>query len=88
MVIVGASVDRFSEVIVTSSFTMSFDEKLFVFYFISLVASERRSVSDLILSCSITKIILHSICCFLSTASVLVVDLPGLLLFFQIFYHI
>ena len=39
------SVDGFSGVIVTSSFPMIFDEKLFVIYFISVVSSERRTSS-------------------------------------------
>ena len=44
----GAALDGVSEVILTSSDTMSFDENMFVNYFGTLVSSERRCASDLI----------------------------------------
>ena len=48
MVIVGYSVNEFSEVGVTSSFLMSSDEKLYVIYFIFIVSSDRFIVSEFI----------------------------------------
>ena len=42
----GYSVDEFYEVRVTSSFTVSFYENLFVIYFSTLVYYERHNVSD------------------------------------------
>ena len=47
MAISGDSEDGVSEVRTTSSFKMSFDEKLSVVYFRTLVSSERHSVSEL-----------------------------------------
>ena len=45
----GAALDRVSEVRVTKSFSMSFDENLFVSSFVTLVSSEIRTVYNLIL---------------------------------------
>ena len=56
MIIVGASVDVFSEVVETSSFTTSFDENLFIVSFSYVVSSERRSASNLILTSSFPNI--------------------------------
>ena len=48
VVIVGASVDEVAEARITSSFTMSFDENLFVVSFSIFLSAERHSVYDFI----------------------------------------
>ena len=56
MVIVGASLDGVSEVILTSLFPVIFDEELFVIYYRTWVSSQRLSVYDLVLTSSFSMI--------------------------------
>ena len=58
------SIDGVSELRVSSSFQMSFDENLFVVSFSSRVSSERHIVSHLIVTSSILNVIFHSSCNF------------------------
>ena len=60
LVKMGAAVDGISEVRVTRSYPIIFDENLFVSYFWNLVSSERRFISDLILFISFINIFDYS----------------------------